>query len=77
MRGHGVSDFNVHQVVITGNHDLTFDNASYGNLWRMFGHGEQYDCNEMKDILKNVPGVTYLEDSITTVNGISIWGSPW
>ncbi len=56
---------------------LTFDNESYPNLWERFGHSEQFNCEEMKDKVRELPGVTYLEDSGTTINGISIWESPW
>ena len=65
------------QVVIAGNHDLTFDSEKYSELWSRFGHPEMYNCEEVKDLLRKLPGVTYLEDSGTTVNGIFIWGSPW
>ena len=65
------------QVVIAGNHDLPFDTESYPNIWRRFGHPRQFECEEVKDKLRKAPGVTYLEDSGTTINGINIWGSPW
>ncbi len=64
-------------VVIAGNHDLTFDTANYDTFYRRFGHPEQYNCEEIKSMLANTPSVTYLEDSGTEINGISIWGSPW
>lgn len=66
-----------HKVVIAGNHDLSFDTDNYGSLWRNFGHPEKYDSEGLKRLISEIPSVTYLEDSGTTINGISIWGSPW
>lgn len=74
-----------------GNHDLTFDPISYPMTWQRFGHPEQYDCNEVKSLLKNC---TYLEgplpsllslisfspyqsDELVEIEGIKIYGSPW
>ena len=63
--------------MIAGNHDLTFDTENYSELWKKFGHSEQYDIAKVKQRLRDAPGVIYLEDSGTIVNGIHIWGSPW
>ena len=63
--------------MIAGNHDLTFDSENYSELWRRFGHHEQFDTEPIKQRLSDTPGVVYLEDSGTEVNGIRIWGSPW
>ena len=63
--------------MIAGNHDLTFDTENYSDLWRRFGHTQQFDCEPLKKQLREAPGVIYLEDSGTDVNGIHIWGSPW
>jgi len=38
---------------------------------------QQYDCQKIRDLIIKAPGVTYLEDSGCTINGIKIWGSPW
>ena len=65
------------QVIIAGNHDLTFDSANYDTLWKRFSHSRKYDCEYLKSLIKNAPDVTYLEDEGTTINGIRIWGSPW
>ena len=65
------------QVVIAGNHDLTFDEASYGRLWKRFGHPHKFDSKHLKRLLADAPGVTYLEDSGTVINGLGVWGSPW
>lgn len=63
--------------MIAGNHDLIFDTENYPQLWRRFGHSEQFDSDPVKQRLLDAPGVIYLEDSGTDVNGIHIWGSPW
>ena len=65
------------QVVIAGNHDLTFDVQNYPSMYKRFGHPKQFDCAMIRDVIIKAPGVTYLEDSETTINGIRIWGSPW
>lgn len=65
------------QVVIAGNHDLTFDEHSYGRLWKRFNHPQKFDSQQLKCLITDAPGVTYLEDSGTSINGLGIWGSPW
>jgi Icc-related predicted phosphoesterase len=50
-----------HKIIISGNHDWCFQNASH-----------DVAVNLMKEA-----GVTYLEDSGVNIDGISIWGSPW
>mmetsp|Transcript_41990 Transcript_41990/g.119180 ORF Transcript_41990/g.119180 Transcript_41990/m.119180 type:complete len:313 (-) Transcript_41990:2223-3161(-) len=62
-----------HKVVIAGNHDLTFDTKYYPRLWRRF-HDVQHDCEAVRASLQHC---TYLEDSGTTVKGLTLWGSPW
>ncbi|CAI8006337.1 Metallophosphoesterase domain-containing protein 1 [Geodia barretti] len=66
-----------HKVVIAGNHDLPFDVANYGTLWRRFGHPRQFDSQQLRGLVIKARGVEYLEDSGTAINGISLWGSPW
>lgn len=65
------------QVVIAGNHDLTFDEHSYGRLWKRFSHPQKFDTLQLKRLIADAPGVVYLEDSGTSINGLGIWGSPW
>ena len=65
------------QVVIAGNHDLTFDEEHYADRYQRFGHPKLYDCAALKQQVSSTPRVRYLEDSSTTINGIKIWGSPW
>jgi predicted phosphodiesterase len=50
-----------HKVVIAGNHDFLFENHR----------------DAVAPLLDAFPGVTYLEDSGTTLGGLRIWGSPW
>jgi hypothetical protein len=66
-----------HKVIIAGNHDITFDSITYPDIHVRFGHREPYDCQAIRDLIIKAPGLTYLEDSGCTVNGIKIWGSPW
>jgi len=63
-----------HKVVIAGNHDLTFDEANYDDLWKRFRHSEKYDTKATKDLLQNC---IYLEDAQVEILGFKIWGSPW
>lgn len=65
------------QVVIAGNHDLTFDTQNYDELYKQFRHPKKFDSIQLKASIRSLPNVTYLEDSGTTINGIKIWGSPW
>lgn len=66
-----------HKVIIAGNHDLTFDVENYPQMYKRFGHPQKFDCQKIRDLIIKAPGVTYLEDSGCTINGIKIWGSPW
>ena len=50
-----------HKVFIAGNHDWMF----------------QQDPNQIERILKNFPTITYLRDSQTVIEGLTIYGSPW
>ena len=68
------------KVVIAGNHDLTLDGASYGETSRRF-HGGCTDvaetCAKARALIEAIPRCEYLHDSGTSVDGVSIWGSPW
>lgn len=50
-----------HKIFIAGNHDFAF---------------ERYP-DDMANFLQRFPGVTYLQDSSVTVDGIKFYGSPW
>lgn len=50
-----------HKVFIAGNHDWIFEK----------------DPNKVKDVLKNFPNITYLQDSHILIDGVKIYGSPW
>lgn len=50
-----------HKVFIAGNHDRLFED----------------DPKSAMEIVRQYPGITYLQDSLYGVNDISIWGSPW
>jgi hypothetical protein len=63
-----------HKIVIAGNHDLSFDTATFDSTYQRFGRGNKEDHRHAKDLLTNC---TYLEDSAIQLYGIKIWGSPW
>lgn len=50
-----------HKIFIAGNHDLLFED----------------NPTLARQLLDDVVGVTYLQDSSVTVEGLKIWGSPW
>jgi predicted phosphohydrolase len=50
-----------HKVLIAGNHDFLFEN----------------EPAQARRLLEQHPGLTYLEDSEVTVEGLRIYGSPW
>lgn len=50
-----------HKVVVAGNHDWPFER----------------EPQIARRLLDGVPGVRYLQDSGTTINGVTFWGSPW
>jgi hypothetical protein len=65
-----------HKVVIAGNHDVTLDRAHYSQEAnrRRWHRNRQYDIDECRAALTNC---TWLEDEATTVEGYTIYGSPW
>lgn len=50
-----------HKVFIAGNHDWLF----------------QQNPTIVKEIMKEFPNITYLQDSSVVIDGVKIWGSPW
>jgi hypothetical protein len=63
-----------HKVVIAGNHDLSFEPATFDSTYPRLGHGRPDDHRNAKELLTNC---IYLEDSAVELFGIKIWGSPW
>jgi hypothetical protein len=63
-----------HKIVIAGNHDLSFEPATFDQTFARFGRGKTDEHRHAKQMLT---GCTYLEDSGVEVHGIKIWGSPW
>ena len=73
-----------YKLVIAGNHDATFDEATLKDSLSLLRHGMRSDrvkgfmkekgITHMKELLTNC---TYLEDSETSVYGIRVYGSPW
>ncbi|EKX36325.1 hypothetical protein GUITHDRAFT_79022, partial [Guillardia theta CCMP2712] len=66
-----------HKIVIAGNHDISFDTASYPR----FGHPKLYDSKEVHVdswlVISMLTNATYVQDEEITVEGFRIWGSPW
>lgn len=70
-----------HKVLVAGNHDFFFDNDAPAIFrdWRVrpfnFTPGDMQKRKEAT--LARYPGLTYLEDESTTIDGLKIYGSPW
>lgn len=64
-----------HKIVISGNHDLTFDLLNYENLCEI--REEKKDKLNPVEIKKTLKNCIYLEDSSCNVYGYNIYGSPW
>lgn len=77
-----------HKIVIAGNHEMTFDK----NILPMTGEVSGHRRMKQSLLLKNRDELTsrglthmsqlltnciYLQDSMTTVHGLRIYGSPW
>jgi Icc-related predicted phosphoesterase len=63
-----------HKVVVAGNHDLSFDLLNQPALQSTFEVLRGASAAETKRALTNC---TYLEDSVTMIEGYTIYGSPW
>ncbi len=62
------------QPWLAGNHDLSFDHATFDQTFARFGRGKIEEHRQAKQELSNC---IYLEDSAVELFGIKIWGSPW
>eukprot|EP01118_Nematostelium_gracile_P014296 TRINITY_DN5538_c0_g1_i1.p1 TRINITY_DN5538_c0_g1~~TRINITY_DN5538_c0_g1_i1.p1 ORF type:complete len:276 (+),score=59.09 TRINITY_DN5538_c0_g1_i1:74-901(+) len=60
-----------HKIVIAGNHDVTFEEDYYKSKWR------RYHSTPQTDAKQQLANCIYLEDSEVTLDGITIYGSPW
>jgi len=73
------------KIVIAGNHDLSLHGASYAATSKRFGGmgklGQEHDPVEVsakaRAVIAGIPDCEYLMDSGTSVEGITVWGSPW
>jgi len=71
-----------HKIVIAGNHEITFDRASFDNIYakkKVFG--ENYDPSDPKvsdfpNFQALLTNCIYLENSSIEVDGVKIHGSP-
>ena len=61
------------KLFIAGNHDFFFDPNHPAEFrgWKLRPH------IEVADMLAELPGLTYLEDSGVLIDGIIFYGSPW
>lgn len=65
-----------HKLAIAGNHDLYLDEKNFpdGSVFRSW---EIKRGPSVADLLAEFPGVTYLQDSEVTIDGVKFYGSPW
>ena len=63
-----------YKIVIAGNHELTFDVASFEKTSFRFLGGKTCDSEAVRALLTNC---IYLQDEATEVLGFKIYGSPW
>jgi len=76
-----------HKVLISGNHDFCFEESPRNPMRRqqaqwqgaVQGHGETIVIRSGigRDFVKDIGGITYLQDEGTVIEGLKIWGSPW
>lgn len=69
-------------VFIAGNHDTTVDINFYQGLesWdkHNFGHWDEQNPELVQKMLSDLPeGIHYLQDQAMTINGYTVYGSPW
>ena len=69
-------------IFIAGNHDISLDPEFYKRQWNRFHHSQLPDNTVevfLETLKRRCPNTTYLNDSqtITTVGGLTVYGSPW
>jgi hypothetical protein len=66
------------KILIAGNHDTTMHQVYYEETgWQKFHRYERAPDVEIRRLVRNHPGFTYLEDSGCAIGGYTFWGSPW
>ena len=67
-----------HKILIAGNHDLTLDAQHYERSWIRFHRKKKLNDEAIRDLLIQAqPYMHYLKDSMVTIEGTHIYGSPW
>jgi calcineurin-like phosphoesterase family protein len=77
-----------YKILIAGNHDITIQPDYYNSIGRNQFHKHRlvnYDPEECLSLVKNYPGITYLEDAsidlefddVTPPLTLKLYGSPW
>jgi len=66
-----------HKVVIAGNHDITLDESFYDQNYSRWHGTRKKDDAEARKMMREQTHFSYLEDSVTTVEGLKIFGSPY
>lgn len=54
-----------HKVFVAGNHDITFENRA------------EVIRSMIETFTNGCPGLIYLQDQATVIEGLKFWGSPW
>ena len=73
-----------HKILISGNHDVTCDKEYYNSVgkngtmsWKRWHHKGKNDDVAARAMLRETPGITYLEDAGCSIEGYRFYGSPW
>jgi len=74
------------KILIAGNHDLCLHPETYSTTSARFGGPRRQNSDKnyafeiyakARSMIEAIPNCEYLCDSGTSVEGISLWGSPW
>jgi len=68
-----------HKLIISGNHEVTFDHPEYYNeFWKNFHiKSGKENAKKVKEIISMSDKWIYLEDTECKINNLRIFGSPW
>ena len=70
-----------HKLVVAGNHEISFDTAKIEQNRHRFAERFPFlqaeNHRQIKALIADHPGITYLENSMVEIEGLRIWGSPY
>ena len=60
-----------------GNHDISLDEEFYKKSAERFHYSKKTDDKRAREVMRNCPHFTFLEDSSINLFGYDVFGSPW